>query len=210
MMRERAEPIPGPSTEYLKELCARTGVTVIAGTAEVAGEHLYNTAVMVGPSGFLGKYRKTHLWPPEPAVFRAGTELPVFSTSLCTIGIGICYDMEFPETARALALKGADVIFYPSADMSPYEDKHDLYTRARAQENGVYVVNANPVGHAGENTFFGGSQIVAPSGEVLGRAGPSKAFLIVDIDLSRVAEEREAMGYLGNRRPLSLYFGNGG
>ena len=205
-MAERAEPIPGPSTDYLQKVCAHTGVTIIAGTSEIANKQLYNTAVMVGPSGLLGKYRKTHLWPPEAAVFQAGTGLPVFSTPLCTIGIGICYDMEFPETARALTLKGAEILFYPSADMSPYDDKHDLYTRARAQENGVYVVNANPVGHAGGNTFFGRSQVVAPTGEVLARAGPSPALLIVDIDLSRVEEEREAMGYLSNRRPLSFYF----
>src|SRR5262249_12774314 len=110
-----AEEIPGPTTAALAAACARLGTHVVCGLLEVDGDELHNAAVLVGPDGLAGSYRKTHL--PFLGVdrfTRAGDELPVFDTPLGRIAIEICYDLRFPELTRSLALAGAEIVALPT------------------------------------------------------------------------------------------------
>ena len=110
-----AEEIPGPSTEAFERECRRLGVHAITGLIEREGDTLYNSAILVGPEGLIGSYRKTHL--PFLGVDRfvtPGDELKVFDTALGRIGLIICYDLRFPEVTRTLALRGADLVAMPT------------------------------------------------------------------------------------------------
>src|SRR5437868_6513291 len=139
-----AEEIPGPSTEALERECARLGLYVVCGLLERDGDALRNAAVLVGPDGLVGSYRKTHL--PFLGVDRfvvPGDALPVFDTPLGRIGIEICYDLRFPEVTRTLALKGADVVAHPTNFPMAAKIQTELITVARAAENRIYLLTAN-------------------------------------------------------------------
>jgi predicted amidohydrolase len=128
-----AEEIPGPSTEALEEASSRTGAHVVCGLLERDGDRLHNAAVLVGPDGLLGSYRKTHL--PFLGVDRfvtPGDELPVWDTPLGRIGVEICYDLRFPEVTRTLALRGADIVCHPTNFPVAARVQTDLITVARA------------------------------------------------------------------------------
>jgi predicted amidohydrolase len=112
---------------------------------------IFNTAVLIDPEGELvGLHRKVHLWSSERRYFRPGNEFPVFRIKIGRVGIGICYDLDFPETARILALSGAQIVFFPSAYMKPYERQADVYVQSRAAENGIYVAFSNRIGREGQ------------------------------------------------------------
>jgi predicted amidohydrolase len=134
---------------------------------------LYNSGVLIGPQGVIGVHHKMHLPLIEKLYFYAGNESEVFKTELGNIGVEVCYDARFPEISRLLALKGAEIICcgwaIPAtyAKVTPAEDS--LYHRAyvRAQENGVFFINANRSGHQGDVRFTGHSAIAAPSGTLI-------------------------------------------
>src|SRR3979490_305785 len=158
-----AEEIPGPTTETLERECRRLGLHVVCGLLERDGDALRNTAVIVGPSGRIGTYRKTHL--PFLGVDRfvtPGDALPVFETPLGRIGIEICYDLRFPEVTRTLALKGADIVAHPTNFPMAAKIQTELITVARAAENRIYLLTANRVGKERSGEFCGWSQIVDP------------------------------------------------
>src|SRR5436190_3858648 len=158
-----AEEIPGPVTQTLAEACARNGAHVVCGLIERDGDRLHNAAVLVGPDGLLGTYRKTHL--PFLGVDRfvtPGDELPVWETPLGRLGVEICYDLRFPEVTRTLALRGADVIAHPTNFPLAARPQTEFITRARAAENRVYLLTANRIGKERWGEFCGWSQIVEP------------------------------------------------
>src|SRR5580765_6607444 len=160
-----AEEIPGPTTEAFERECARLGVHAITGLLERDGDTLYNAAILVGPDGLIGTYRKTHL--PFLGVDRfvvPGDTLPVFETPLGRIGIEICYDLRFPEVTRTLALKGADIVAHPTNFPMAAKIQTELITVARAAENRIYLLVANRVGKERRGEFCGWSQIVDPYG----------------------------------------------
>ncbi len=164
-----AEEIPGPSTEALERTCRRLGIHVVCGLLERDGDSLRNAAVLVGPEGLVGTYRKTHL--PFLGVDRfvvPGDELPVWETPLGRIGVEICYDLRFPEVTRALALAGADIVAHPTNFPVAARVQTELITVARAAENRVYLLTANRVGKERWAEFCGWSQIVDPYGEAAG------------------------------------------
>ena len=204
-----AEEIPGPSTEALERECRRLGVHVVCGMLEREGDALHNTAVLIGPHGLIGTYRKTHL--PFLGVDRfvaPGDELPVFDTPLGRIGLQICYDLRFPEVTRALALKGADIVAHPTNFPLAARLQTEFITRARAAENCVYVLTVNWVGKECLAEFCGWSQIVDPLGARLAEAGAEEeALLLADVDLERARDKDfvipgEYEIYLfGHRRP---------
>jgi predicted amidohydrolase len=158
-----AEPIPGgPTTNCLAQL-ARDGSCYVLGCfLEALDERIYNTAVLFSPNGSIaGKYQKTHLPPVEQLLLTPGNDLPVFETEIGHVGVLICYDMMTPEVMRTLALKGADLICWPSLGYGWWDEAGDFTIRSRAHDNQVYLLGALPT-H---------SCIVDPYGDVIASAG---------------------------------------
>jgi predicted amidohydrolase len=204
-----AEEIPGPCTEILERESRRLGIHVVCGLLERDGDVLHNAAALVGPEGFIGVYRKTHL--PFLGVDRfvvAGEELPLFNTPLGRIGIEICYDLRFPEATRTLALGGADLVAHPTNFPVAARLQTEFITRARAAENRVYLLTANRIGKERWGEFCGWSQIVDPYGDRLAEASADEeALLVADIDVERARDKDYVIPgeyelYLfGHRRP---------
>jgi predicted amidohydrolase len=186
---ELAEEIPsGFTTRGLAELSKEKNMYLVAGLAEREGGSFYNSAVMTGPDGFIGVYRKTHLFSEEKLWFSPGdTGFRVWQTPIGNIGIMVCFDWFFPESARTLALKGADLIAHPANLVLPYCPDA---MPTRCLENRVYAVTANRTGgeQRGDKErleFIGTSEIVSPAGEVLYRAArDSEEFGSAEIDIA--------------------------
>lgn len=169
--RPHAEPVPGPSTERLIAKCRSANLYAVVGLLEAEGERVYNAAALVGPVGFLGKYRKLHL--PFLGVDRfvsPGDAPPsVFDTALGNIGMLICYDLRFPEAARVLALNGADLIAVPTNWPTGAESNADMLMPARALENQAYIVASDRVGDERGFHYIGMSGVTGPDGKWLVR-----------------------------------------
>lgn len=171
--RELSEPIPGPTTDALCEVSAKTGCTVVTGLPERAGNILYNSAVVVGPNGIIGTYRKIHLFNEEKIHFTPGEE-GFFSFDLngVKVGVLVCFDHMFPEAARSLALQGVQIVCHPSDLVLP--EYGQLTSRVRALENRMFWILANRWGNeeVGEKalTYTGVSQVVNPRGRILIKA----------------------------------------
>ena len=172
-LRKFAEDIPGgKSTVWLQSLAAKTGTAFVMGLPEISGGRLYNSAVIVNSDGYVGRYRKLHLFDREKELFEPGDEwLKVFDVGGVKLGVMICFDWIFPETARTLALRGAQIICHSANLVLPYSQKAMF---ARSVENGVFTITANRVGtenRSGEKMIFtGGSQILSPQGDTLAKA----------------------------------------
>ena len=182
-----SESIPnGDTTERLSELSRQKGIYLVAGLPERDGDRFFNSAVLSGPDGFIGVYRKTHLFFEEKLYFSPGdTGFKVWDTKVGRIGIMICFDWFFPEAMRALALMGADIITHPSNLVLPY---CPAAMPIRCLENRVFAVTANRVGEenrkAGQSLrFIGQSQITSPEGKIIIRAPENdEALLIAEIN----------------------------
>jgi predicted amidohydrolase len=204
-----AEEIPGPSTEALEHEAARLGLYVVCGLLERDGDSLRNAAVLVGPDGLIGTYRKTHL--PFLGVDRfvvPGDALPVFDTPLGRIGIEICYDLRFPEVTRTLALRGADIVAHPTNFPMAAKIQTELITVARAAENRIYLLTANRVGKERWGEFCGRSQIVDPYGVRLAETDEhTQTLLVGEVDVEKARDKDYVIPgeyelYLfGHRRP---------
>jgi predicted amidohydrolase len=204
-----AEPIPGPTTAALGEIARRSRMAVLANVPEADARQegvLYDTTFVLDPQGELvGRYRKTHLYPTEHRYFRAGDELPVFDLGFARLGTATCFDHAFPGLFSTLAVRGAQVVFIPSAVPVNYEYLLNLRTRARAQDNQVWVAAVNRVGTEQEVTYCGLSQVVDPRGQVVAQAAPDREEnLVADVDLSAILRERRQEPVLRARRP-ALY-----
>jgi predicted amidohydrolase len=192
-----AEPLDGPTTRLAATLAAELEATIVIGLLEQAENALYDTAAVVTPDGSITGYRKSHLYPPETTRFAAGDELLTLQTPVGRLGLMICFEHAFPEIATALALRGAEILAIPSAVPLGYEHLLTLRTRARAQDNQVFVVASNLAG----NGFCGRSLIADPHGNVLAEAGEDEAVIRARIDLSAIEREREREPALRLRRP---------
>ena len=188
--RSAAVSLYGPEITELAEHCVRLGIYCVVGFLEDADGTVYNTAVLLGPEGPIGSYRKSHLpyLGVDRFVARANAvQPPIFDTAIGRIGLAICYDIRFPESARVLALAGADIIVQPSN--WPLESRllAEHFTIVRACENRVYLLVANRWDTEQDTHFMGQSQIISPTGEVLARAGTREALLsaVIDIDVAR-------------------------
>lgn len=208
LLREKiysvAEEIPGPTSKRFSKLAKELGLTIVAGIAERTATYtFYNSAFLAVPSGdIVGVYRKVHLpWSAEKDYFRPGSSLNVYRTDLCTIGILICWDICFPEAARILALKGAELIIDPSAWIVEHKFMFDISTVARAHENNVFVAGVNRVGVEDGTRFFGGSRVVNPKGDVIVQADNDEAVLVGDCKLSQIKEMRIETRYFRERVP---------
>jgi predicted amidohydrolase len=192
--RSLAESIPGGFTsDFLISLSKSKKMTIVAGLAEKSGDAIYNSAVVTGPEGYIGKYRKAHIFDTEKEVFAPGdTPFPVFDIGSARIGVMICFDWRFPETARTLVLKGAEVIVHPSNLVLPHCPQAMI---TRCLENRVFAITADRVGMEeripGQPLkFIGQSQVVDPDGKILYRASEDKEELkIVDIDIAKARDK---------------------
>ncbi|MGH7164898.1 MAG: nitrilase-related carbon-nitrogen hydrolase [Nitrospiraceae bacterium] len=182
-----AEPVPeGPTTQRLLELAQDRAMHLVAGLPERHGGRYYNSAVVVGPRGFLGVYRKAHLFFEETLYFSPGdTGFRVWDIGSARIGVMVCFDWFYPEAARTLALKGADIVCHPSNLVLPHCPDAMV---TRCLENGVFSISANRIGfeaRGGQDrlTYIGKSQIVSPRGRVLLRAPADQEDLrVLEID----------------------------
>ncbi len=217
-VHELAETVPGASTDAFSELAKKNKVVIIAPLFEKASNgKYYNSTVVIDADGrILGSYRKVHL-PHDPLFYEKNyfaegdTGYCIFETHYARVGVLICYDQWFPEAARILTLKGAEIIFYPTAigNIKGYKSKdgdwHDAWKtvqRAHAIANGVHVAAVNRVGVEGRLRFWGGSFVCDSFGKVLKEASYTKEeVLIAKIDLDRNIEIQEGWGFLNNRRP---------
>lgn len=221
-----AEAIPGPSTKILGEFAKKHKVVVVGSLFEKAGRGLYyNTVVVMEKDGsLLGKFRKMHI-PDDPLYYEKYYFTPgdlgfkVFKTSYGNIGTLICWDQWYPEAARITALKGADVIFYPTAighhpsEKAQYGDTvvdaWQTVQRGHAIANGLYVASPNRIGHEGADKkkgldgieFFGNSFIADPYGRFVAKASSNKEeVLVADIDIDLIEDKRRNWPHFRDRR----------
>lgn len=209
-----AEPVPGPTTERLSEYAKKYRMVMIVPVYEKAMDGVYyNTAAVIDADGkYLGKMRKIHIphtWPGfwEKFYFKPGNlGYPVFETAYAKIGIFICYDRHFPEGARILALKGAEILFNPSATTAG-KSRYlwELEQPAQAVANGVFIGAINRVGTEKPwefGRFYGASYFVDPKGKLITQASEDTDELVVaDIDLEQIREVRDGWQFFRDRRP---------
>lgn len=174
-----AEPVPeGATTQALREFSKRDGAMVVAGVAERKGRSIYNSAVVLKDGKYMGAYRKVHLFYNEKKFFKPGLEFKVFGK----VGVMVCFDWYFPESARSLMLKGAEVIAHPS---NLVLSNCPEAMKTRALENRVYAVTADRVGIERGLRYIGQSEIVNPRGRIIYRASATKEECVVrKIDLA--------------------------
>jgi predicted amidohydrolase len=228
---EMAEAVPdGPGVERLVQIARRHRLTLCAGMSEKERDIVYNTQVVVGPDGYIGKQRKLHLSRDESFFYKGGREIPVFDIGACKVGIVICYDNQFPEIARVLALRGADVLLMPhAARFKVWDDtpasaavarraSHHFFKpyAMRARENACFAVLADQAGRAGyvknwprdsENQphHAGAALIWGPDGELLASTQEEvirDEMIVATLDAALLARERALANYmLRTRRP---------
>ena len=189
-----AEPVPdGPTTRAFIRLANSQHRYFVVGLPERVGNHCFNSAILVGPDGFLGVYRKTHLFFEETLFFTPGdTGFLVWDIGLARLGVMICFDWFYPEAARSLALKGADVLCHPSNLVLPHCPDSMV---TRCLENRVFSVTANRIGQETRGgkpslTFIGKSEIVSPQGTILRRASTDAEDIgVQDIDVKEARQK---------------------
>lgn len=206
---EMAEPIPGPSVDAIEKLAEANDVHVIFGMPELSEgtrATLHNASVLVGPEGYIGKYRKmylpTHSVFEEKRYFRPGYEEAVFDTELGKIGLVICYDLYFPEVTRLPRLGGAQLLVCISASPSVRRTFFEALTLARAIENTAFLAFVNKVGIEDGLQFWGGSRLVGPDGMILAQARYDKEDLVIcDVDYSDITPIETFLPALRDLRP---------
>ncbi|TWT47401.1 N-carbamoyl-D-amino acid hydrolase [Botrimarina hoheduenensis] len=211
---ELAEPLPSPTTERFGRLAGELGVVLIVPIYEEARPGVYFNSVVVydADGSLVGKYRKTHI-PDGPQYLEKYYFTPgdlgykVFPTRFGVLGVAICWDEWYPEVARIMALMGAEILFYPSA-IGSEPDEPELSTqeawktviRAHGVANNVFVAAVNRVGVEDQMTFYGGSFLSGPLGEVLCEGRDREEVLIASADLAQIRKARNLLHFLRDRR----------
>ncbi|HKZ87547.1 MAG TPA: carbon-nitrogen hydrolase family protein [Candidatus Bathyarchaeia archaeon] len=206
---ELSETIPGPSTQKIEEIAREEGIHIVFGMPELSEKTkatLFNTAVFVGPEGFIGKYRKmylpTHSVFEEKRYFRSGYQTAVYDTALGKIGFCICYDLFFPEITRLARLKGAQLIVAISASPAVRRSYFEILTAARALENTAFLAYVNMVGVQDGLQFWGGSRVVSPTGDVVAKAKyDEEDFVVCDVNYSDLRSAETFIPTLRDLRP---------
>nr|NIS43452.1 hydratase [Desulfuromonadales bacterium] len=212
-----AEEIPeGPTTKKWVTAAARHSLHIVAGIAERDGGALYNSAAVIGPNGFIGTYRKNHLWGAENLFFEPGDlGMPVFHTEIGRIAAAICYDIWFPELFRLAAVQGADVLCVPTNWVPmPEQPKNqpkmaNVLAMAGAHANSMYVACADRIGSERGQPFIGSSLVVGYTGWPI--AGPASVdkeeMIIAEANLSDARRKRHLndFNHLLRDRRIDLY-----
>jgi predicted amidohydrolase len=217
--RRSARPIPGPHTDAFASLAQRHGAWVLVGSLAELGsdpDRPSNTSVLIGPDGsVVACYRKVHLFDVavdlavgrgpadrESARVSAGDRAVVALVDGIGVGLTVCYDLRFPELYRALALAGADILTVPANFTERTGRDHwEVLLRARAIENGAFVLAPSQIGGPPGMPAFGRSMVIDPWGTVLAQAPDTEAIVEATLDIDRVAVVRRAIPALANRRP---------
>jgi predicted amidohydrolase len=213
--------LDGPEIRRLAALAGE--ITVVAGYCEAADDTRYNSVVCVTGDGVLGNHRKVHQPLSEDASYSSGDRFQAFDTPVGRVGMMICYDKAFPESARALALDGAEigvcVSAWPGARTNPAADlaedrwkrRFDLFDRARALENQIVWLSANQAGTFGTLRFVGSAKVVDPGGEILAATGVEPGLAVAQLDVAHALETaRRSMGHLRDRRPQTYGYDHTG
>jgi predicted amidohydrolase len=206
---ELAEAIPGPSTRRIEDIAKKNGMHIIFGMPELSGKTkatVFNTALFVGPEGFIGKYRKmylpTHSVFEEKRYFRPGYQATAFNTTVGNIGLCICYDLFFPEVCRLTRLKGAQLIVVISASPAVRRSYFEILTMARALENTAFLAYVNLVGVEDGLQFWGGSRLVSPTGDILAKAKyDEEDFVLCEVDYRDMRPAETFIPTLRDLRP---------
>lgn len=212
-----AESIPGPTTSRLQTLAEELSIVLIIPIFEKEAPGIYfNTVAVIDADGsYLGKYRKMHI-PEDPGFHEKYYFTPgdlgyqMFKTQYCRIGTLICWDQWFPEAARLTALKGAELIVYPTAigtlheerdaEKEEFSDAWQTIQRSHAIANGCYVAGVNRVGSEAAAKFWGGSFIAGPFGEIIAKGDEKEGIVSAEIDLSRLEPQRQTWPFFRDRR----------
>ncbi|MBR7995214.1 carbon-nitrogen hydrolase family protein [Burkholderia cenocepacia] len=197
-----AETLDGPRLQAVRDAARRKGVAVAVGFAERDGERFYNTTVLVDERGdIILRYRKTHLWASDVGVFTPGDRFATCVWNGLTVGLLICYDIEFPETARAIGALDADLLIVTNGNMDPFGPVHRRAIAARAMENQMFAVMVNRCGAGDDDlTFAGLSTLVDPFGDSTIELGRDEAVAPANLDLTRLEASREHYSYLHDAR----------
>jgi 5-aminopentanamidase len=205
-----AVPIDGPAVRAVISACERSRCYCIFGLLERDGARLFNACVLTGPSGVIGSYRKVHLPYLGIDMFVDPGDRPfaVHDAGGIRVGMHICYDGAFPESARVMSLQGADLLALPTNWPTHSECAAEHMIPTRAMENTVYAMAVNRVGEESGFRFIGSSSIVDPNGRVLARAGDVEEILTAEIDPSRARQKhlvrvpgRHEINRIADRRP---------
>ena len=198
----------GEAAQQVAQIAKTSGVAILYGYPERAEDgQIYNAVQLIDAQGErLCNYRKTHLFGDlDHSMFSAGEDdFPLVELNGWTLGFLICYDLEFPENARRLALAGAELILVPTANMIPFDFIADVTVRARAYENQCYVAYANYCGSEEQIHYCGQSSIAAPDGSRIAQAGLDEALIVGTLDRQLMLDSRAANRYFLDRRP-ALY-----
>ncbi|NLS04049.1 carbon-nitrogen hydrolase family protein [Rhizobium sp. P32RR-XVIII] len=190
-----AEPISGGSVRALRDMARKHSIALACGVLEadgqVAGVYYSSVAVIDASGELIGVYRKSHLYPREHLWFRAGAELPVFEIAGARVGIAICFEAAIPQLFSELAMRGAELVINPSAVPVGYDYLQNLRTPARAQDSQIFTAAVNRAGIEADVHYCGGSQICAPTGELLGKAGHgTEETVIARLDFDQILPAR--------------------
>ena len=212
-----AEPVPGPTTERICALAKKLKVVILLPLFERKAAGVYfNTMVVIEKDGSIaGIYRKMHI-PDDPGFYEKYYFTPgdlgfkVFDTSAGKIGTLICWDQWFPEAARITALKGADILFYPTAigtlpeenesEKAEFLDAWKTIQRSHAIANGCFVASINRVGNEGGTTFWGNSFISGPFGQMIAEMGENEGIELAEVDYGIIENHRQIWPYFRDRR----------
>lgn len=209
-VRALAEPTHGPSAIRAAGIARDAGIALLYGYPELdADGRVYNAALLLDRHGVpLANHRKTHLFSDlDRSAFAPGHGPPTLAeVDGVKVGVLICYDVEFPENVRALAVAGAELVAVPTANMVPFSFVMEHVIPTRAYENHLFVAYVNRCGSEGSLEYLGGSCACGPDGSDLVRAGTGEALLTADLDLARLRAQPPLNSYLADRRP-ELYAG---
>ncbi|MEM3770186.1 MAG: carbon-nitrogen hydrolase family protein [Candidatus Bathyarchaeia archaeon] len=206
---ELAEKIPGTSATAIEKTAKKYKVHIVFGMPELSGKAqatIYNSAVLVGPEGYIGKYRKMHLPThsvfEEKRYFRPGYQAGAFETHVGKIGLIICYDIFFPEVCRLTRLEGAQLIVCISAAPAVRRSFFETLTVARAIENATFLAYVNLVGIEDGLQFWGGSRLVAPNGKIIAKAKYDEEDLVMgEVDYADIKPVETFVPTLKDLRP---------
>jgi len=196
-----AETEDGPGLTEVRRLCIENDLyAAISFPEKGEGSHYYISSALINNNGdVLGVYRKTHLFDEEKDFFNPGSTFTLIDTPLGKVGMMICFDVEFPEIARALKLRGADFIVIVNANMHPYQLHHHLYARVRAMENEIPVIICNRLGKEGDLDFCGDSMVIDATGEILQEMKQTEGVQTTEVPIRQKLDPK--ISYTANRRP---------
>jgi N-carbamoylputrescine amidase len=210
VIKDSAEPIPGPISRQLEQMAQADHIVILAGMAEKDDNGcIFASHLVATPKGIAGIYRKLHIAPPERAVFSPGNQVPVFNLAGANLGIQLCYDTHFPGLTTRMAVDGADIILMPHASpRGTPQEKSNSWMRhltARAFDNGVFIVACNQVGQNQKGLDFPGiAMVIGPSGDVLkNNISGKEAMIVADLkaDVLAAVRDHRMRYFLPNRRP---------